>query len=1025
MGSTNRFASVIALFVVVCLLALPMTAFAKKGRDHFNRGLDYEKHEQWEKAAQEFTLALAADPSNADFQLHYRRAIFNTSQVYMQQGRSLAEQRDYVGAYNAFRQAFGYDPVNQLAVSEMERMLRLQDVKQGGSGNIDATKSSDGTGATPASPTNAKPADDASVARPEQLRTVNYNGDLKHYIRTLAEQLSLNVIFDKQSFAQPRTLEINLTQPTTTAKALDFIFLQEGLFFQKLDRHTILVADQARRPQYQQLVVRTFFLSNAKPQKALDVISKALPASVGRPQSIVVVDEDTNSLTVRDTAENVKLIGELLTSIDKDRAEVVMDVDIYEVSRSSLLQFGNQIGTGQFNMGGSPGLSILTSNAAVNSAHTGVDVSKIIGATPTAAAAALVIPAATLTAFQSKTNAKLLASTQVHAFNNEESQARIGQRVPVQTAQAYPFGIQTGTPQPGQAFPSGGFPVINYEPTGLTLKFTPQVFPNLDVQVKMNIESKDVSGANTLTPIFTERTISGTARVQNNRTMMLASVSQDIEAQGRSGIPVLSGLPILGRFFTSPTHDNRQIDIVIAVTPRVLRAPAVTPRDEEMRPSGTLQAPTTGSLEAMLIETARDDQIAAARKIPNQVNVQLPDAPKPTYEPAAAPADATKTGGNDTAQATVPDPKRSPTATNVAANTSPSATNPTQNDAAALQPKAASFAPTDANNAKPMDVATAIRNVVNSDANVSAASANAKETPKVTTPVEDLAPKSTVTDTAKPAEKSPSVIELRINPEKNEMTVGEKRQFGVELNSEAPLGLAVVMLKFDPNIIKVNSVTPGKLFADTKAAPTLTQSTTPAGSLLISVAPAAGSQIAGQGELVNIDLQAIAAGDAAISFDLSNVHVVTADGRGSVLQMSPVNLIVKPTPPATKPATDETTTAKVETTEPPAPPILAPAATSPSTTTAEGQKDVTAETNPPTVTDAPKTTVGAGTVKSPATTTPQKKQWRQTSKSYVTRDGDNLWTIAAAHRVTVAALRQANPGLNGEVLPTGKRLIIP
>ena len=67
--------------------------------------------------------------------------------------------------------------------------------------------------------------------------------------------------------------------------------------------------------------------------------------------------------------------------------------------------------------------------------------------------------------------------------------------MPVQTAQAYPFGVQTGTHQPDQGLSSGGFPVINYEPTGLTLNFTPNVFPNLDVQVKMKIESKDVIGA--------------------------------------------------------------------------------------------------------------------------------------------------------------------------------------------------------------------------------------------------------------------------------------------------------------------------------------------------------------------------------------------------------------------------------------------------------------------------------------------------------------------------------------------------
>src|SRR5207253_10304832 len=127
----NRWHSILALTIVGCLLALPVSAFAKKGKDHFDHGMKYEQAQQWEKAAQEFTLALAADPSNVDFQLHYRRAVFNASQAFMQQGRSLAEQRDYVGAYNAFRQAFGYDPVNQLAVSEMERMVRLEQVKQG------------------------------------------------------------------------------------------------------------------------------------------------------------------------------------------------------------------------------------------------------------------------------------------------------------------------------------------------------------------------------------------------------------------------------------------------------------------------------------------------------------------------------------------------------------------------------------------------------------------------------------------------------------------------------------------------------------------------------------------------------------------------------------------------------------------------------------------------------------------------------------------------------------------------------
>src|SRR5437588_12278761 len=131
MKSLNHWKSIVSLVVLTCLLGLPVSALGKKGKDHFNRGMKHEQAQEWEKAAQEFILAVAADPSNADYQLHYRRAIFNASQAFMQQGRSLAEQRDYIGAYNAFRQAFGYDPVNQLAVSEMERMLRLEQVKQG------------------------------------------------------------------------------------------------------------------------------------------------------------------------------------------------------------------------------------------------------------------------------------------------------------------------------------------------------------------------------------------------------------------------------------------------------------------------------------------------------------------------------------------------------------------------------------------------------------------------------------------------------------------------------------------------------------------------------------------------------------------------------------------------------------------------------------------------------------------------------------------------------------------------------
>jgi general secretion pathway protein D len=870
----------VSLLLTFSLLILPMTAFAKKGDKNFKRGMQYENSQQWEKAAQEFTLAVAADPSNMEYQLHFRRAAFNASQSFMQQGRALAEQRDFVGAYNAFRQAYGYDPVNELAVSEMDRMLRLQSVKDGTSRSSNGAGTNGDNGEGIAVPASGQVQDASSLtpARAEQLRVITYNGDLKAFVRSLAEQLQLNVVFDRQSFAQSRTIDINL-RDVTTAQALDYIFLQEGLFFQKLSRRTILVADQTRRPQYQQLVLRTFFLSNMKPSDARQLIQQAIPPSVGRPQTIVVPDDATNSLTVRDTAENVRLIGDLLASIDKDRAEVVMDVNIYEVSKNDFMQFGNQIGNigsgNTFNIGGSPGFSLLTGNGTINGGS-GVNLAPLVGGVPTALAAALVIPSSVLTAFQSKTNTKLIASTQVHAFNGEESTARIGQRVPVQTAQTYPFGIQTGQPAQGTNFPTGGFPVINYEPTGLTLKFTPQVFPNLDVQVKMSIESKDVLGASTLTPTFTERTITGTARVQNNRTMMLASVSQNIESRGRKGLPLLGLIPVLGRLFTSPTRDDRQVDIVIAVTPRVLRAPTVTPRDEEMRPSGTLQSPTTGSLEAMIIESDREDQLAAARRLPRNAVVNLPDVEPAPFGPAA--------GGV----------ARQHTSVTNAGNTAV-----TQNTAARMAAPAAAT-------------------------NTQAAATPGTESK---TSIEELpafvpAPKSLISDRsaeqlalvntgiggAKTAAltSSPKPIETSIlnrngspNAQLNligsgaRLKAGEKRQLAIELKTDMPVGLAVLMLRFDPKVVKVTAINPGTLLPPGHTA-SLTQSVDPKGAYMLSLSTFNGATpLRGGGSLVLIQIEAIAEGDPAFGFDAQSLRLITPDARDITVEYGPMREAVK------------------------------------------------------------------------------------------------------------------------------------
>lgn len=948
MKTSIRVRSFAALLVTICLLLTPISALAKKGEKNFKQGMDYEASQQWDRAAQEFSLAVAADPANMEYQLHYRRAIFNASQMFMVQGRSLAEQHDYIGAYNAFRQSYGYDPVNQLALSEMDRMLRLQNEKDGidpttggngsngnGSSEVKVSPTSfqngGGGAATPNRSNNAQQDPSQLAPRVEHRRIIAYSGDLKSYIRTLADDLDLNVIFDSQSFRQPRNIEINL-RDVTTAQALDYIFLQEGLFFQKLSRRTILVADQTRRPQYQQLVIRTFYLANVDPNETKTLIQQAIPPQQGRPQTIVIADKATNSLTIRDTAENVRLIGDIISSIDKDRAEVVMDVNIYEVLRTDLLQIGSQLGTDAqlSNLGGiQKGLSAFLGDRSV--AFTGV---------PTAIGAALIIPPSVISALQRKDRTKLLASTQVHAFNGEESSARIGQRVPVQTAQTFPFGT-TNTTTPGTGTGGvnngvgfgGGFPVFNYEPTGLTLKFTPQVFPNLDVQVKMSIESKDVLNPGSLTPTFTERTITGTARIQNNRTMMLASVAQDKESQARAGLPLLGLIPILGRLFSTPRTDNIQQDIVIAVTPRVLRAPAVTPRDEEQRPSGTLQTPTTGSLEALLQDADREEQqlaTAAARRapksaVPTNAVVQLPDAEQPAYVPAPralADASAATTASPNTvptntaamtsaAGVQTPAPTQIPPASAANQNTSALATS-LSNTAALVgnnpvpAPAAQSLSLSGnteiAEKLKAMlaqSSATAAPTVTDGNAQVAALLSSMEAPPPLSeksaasAPVRAVEPESAKVEATTKAGAT-GIAELRLMSEQQEMRIGEKQRLAVLLTTDAPMGTALLALHFDPRTIVVRGITKGAV--DSRGlSPSIMQSVDPNGLLLVSVSPSPEGVAATTGArvLLYLDIEAIAPGESKFEFDQSNMYLNAADGRGLQLKLLPVRLTVK------------------------------------------------------------------------------------------------------------------------------------
>jgi len=780
--------------------------------------------------------------------------------MYVKKGEMLAKENNYEEAYNAFRRAYSFDPTNELAKSEMDRMVRLQkDLSDPAAGDKGGKKDLNGQ-YTPANyvPVNAPV--NQLPQKLEKLRDLPFPSgiDLQFIIKELTRELDLNVLFDSVSFRTPgRKTYIDLKN-VTAAKALDYIFLQEGLFFQKVGPRTILVANQEQRQKFQQLVLRTFYLSNAAPKDVAKVIQTAIPAQPGRTQTIVLTDDATNSVTVRDTEENVKLIGKLIGSLDKDRAEVVMDVAIYEVNKSDLLQLGNQIGTAAElqNLGGTNrGLVKLNSNPLLAAAVAG-------GASiPTAFATGILLPSSHLSLYSSKQNTKLVASTQIHAFNNEDSSARIGQRVPVRSAQ-----FVTGTT--GTIGNNGVVSdVINYEQVGLTLKFKPLVFPNQDVQVAMEIESKDVAGATgtegtNLNPTFIERTIKGTARIQNNKTLLLASVATSNESKGQSGLPLVGLIPIIGRLFNTPGRDNHNVDIVIAVTPRVIRAPAILPEDEIERPTGSLAVPTNNSLEAMVIQEDREEQLALARKIPNAAEVQLPDQTTPVYV-------RSETAANTNA------PAQAANSSTVAANSTTEASKPIAKTAdlttAAITPAVTSPSV----NLKPIDT-----NVKTIDNSVKTLQLNqTSDTVKV--PAETQIQPATGGQAAEKADPSaaPNVQVSFGQDVVATMKAGEKVKIPIIIQASAPFRSGVVGIAFDAKKMAVRSVSFGDVFGTTLANTTTTPFINQNGKMYVTLTAKDDAGAKAGGTLAFIEIEALMDGRPEITFDRDVLNFLTADGK--------------------------------------------------------------------------------------------------------------------------------------------------
>jgi general secretion pathway protein D len=369
----------------------------------------------------------------------------------------------------------------------------------------------------------------------------------KMVFEVLARQTGINFILDKDVKSDGKTTIF--VQDVPIEEAIDLVLNQNNLARQILSTNMVLIYPNtpAKQKDYEEQIVHTFYLTNAVPKDVESMLKSMLGAKT------LFVDERTNVVVMRDTPDAVRMAEKLVASIDVPEPEVLISVEVLEIARSRLLNLGITY----------PG-SVTATLSPVSGAKNLVLSDLKHQNSDTIALSSI---SATLNALQTSGDTNTLASPRIRARNKEKAKILIGSRVPVITS-------STALLSNGTANSSS----VQYLDVGLTLDVQPTVYLDGDVSIKVGLEVSSIT--NTVVVGGTQAYTIGTRnantllRLKDGETQILAGLIQDSDTKTAAGIPGLSEIPILGRLFGSHNNGREKSEIVLSITPHIIRTQA-------------------------------------------------------------------------------------------------------------------------------------------------------------------------------------------------------------------------------------------------------------------------------------------------------------------------------------------------------------------------------------------------------------------------------------------------------------------